>query len=108
MLLSLFLLCTTCTAEDASVSADTAQQVEQQVDVVTDRLTVLGAKLAAIERMLADQKLVEAGLAPKDWVQPDLEAYLAPGAPTSFIPLPALPTPEVPPPSAPAPANAAK
>lgn len=95
MRLSCFLLCSICRADDpVDTSGDTAQQVIQQVDYMADRVTDIGAKLDAIERMLSDQEKVELGLSPPGWTPPDFETYLMPNSPQSFVPV-VVPVPVV-------------
>lgn len=99
----MFLLClaTYCTAGDTVVApTDTAAEAHQQVQAVRDRVVAQASKLDAIEHYLSDQALVQAGKAPKGWVQPELWEYAEPDAPASFLPQAvAMPAPESVPPA---------
>lgn len=91
----LFLHAASCVAvardtEDAA-HQDTAAQVQQQVQEVAEQVDAQSDRLAALERYLTDKTRAANGEAPKGWVQPPLEDYLKPGAPTSFIPAPPAP-----------------
>lgn len=81
------LFCAFGGAEDTvSTASNATQQVTQQAGLVAERVDNLGLKLDAVERMLADQRRAELGLAPPGWVQPDFDMYLLPDSPWSFIP----------------------
>jgi hypothetical protein len=82
MFLTLLLACPPGSAQDdppVVVVAQEIQDVHVQVEAQDD-------KLDGIAHYLADREAVKTGRAPKDWVQPELEKYLEPGAPTSFLP----------------------
>lgn len=74
--------------------------VQEMHDVVVEAQK-LSDRSDAIEHYLSDQLAVKDGKAPKGWVQPPLEDYMAPGAPASFLPG-AVVTPTPTPPTHPA------
>lgn len=61
------------------VIATEIREMVQAANAESDRLD-------ALEHFLADRLAVEQGKAPRGWVQPPIEAYMAPGAPQSFLP----------------------
>lgn len=80
------LLSTIGMAEDDANAPAPVVAATAKVHDLTVQADQQATRLAAVEHFLRDQRLVKDGLAPKGWVQPPLASYLAPDAPSSFVP----------------------